>query len=150
MVGRHQHDDPGSRGLGAPRALDRQPGAEVAAGHDHRHAPGHMREAEVEQRLPLAVRERKLLRVVRQDAQAVHALIDHAVEHAALAVQIEVAGLGERRGRDRKDSGEGISHSRRGHSLLLSLRQRSKGIPSPAGQTSICRALSETPARSPR
>ena len=35
--------------------------------------------------------EQELLRVVSQDADAVDALVDHAIEHPALAVEIEIA-----------------------------------------------------------
>ena len=43
----------------------------------------------VEQRVALGVRQQELLRIVGEDADAVDALVDHAVEHAALAVEIE-------------------------------------------------------------
>ena len=49
-------------------------------------------EAEVEQRVALVVGQQELLGVVGEDADAVDALVDHAVEHAALAVEVEVAG----------------------------------------------------------
>ena len=40
----------------------------------------------------LRVGEQELLGIVGEDADAVDALVDHAVEHAALTVEIEVAG----------------------------------------------------------
>ena len=39
----------------------------------------------------LVVGEQELLGIVGEDADAVDALVDHAVEHAALAVEVEVA-----------------------------------------------------------
>ena len=69
-------------------------------GDDHRHAAGDVREAQVEQRVALGVGQQELLGVVGEDADAVDALVDHAVEHAALPVEVEVAGVGERRRRD--------------------------------------------------
>ena len=41
--------------------------------------------------LALVVGEQELLGVVGEDADAVDALVDHAVEHAALAVEVELA-----------------------------------------------------------
>ena len=54
----------------------------------------------VEQRAALRVGQQELLGVVGEDADAVHALVDHAVEHAPHARQVEVARRRERRGRD--------------------------------------------------
>ena len=78
----------------APRARGALGGdarAEMAARHDDRHAAGDVREAQVEQRVALGVGQQELLGVVGEDADAVDALVDHAVEHAALAVEVEVA-----------------------------------------------------------
>ncbi len=47
------------------------------------------RQAEVEQRVALVVGQQELLGVVGEDADAVDALVDHAVEHAALSVEVE-------------------------------------------------------------
>ena len=44
----------------------------------------------------------------------VHALVDHAVEDAPHAVEIEIAGRGERRRRDRRDAGQRLRRGR-GH-----------------------------------
>ena len=80
----------------------------VAARHDDRNTPADVRHADVEQRAALGVGQQELLRIVGEDADAVDALVDHAVEHAALAFEVDVAGLGEGRRRDRKDSREGL------------------------------------------
>jgi hypothetical protein len=45
-----------------------------------------------------------LFGVVGEDTDAVHALVDHAIEHATLSVEVEVAIVGERRRRDRNDA----------------------------------------------
>jgi len=104
VIGRHEHHHLGAGGLGPTGALDRESRAEVAARDDHRHTPGHVPQAEVEQRVALNVQEGELLGVVRQDTDAVHALVDHAVEHAPLTLEVEVARVGERCRRDGKDS----------------------------------------------
>ena len=49
-------------------------------------------DAQIEQHVALRVGEQELLGIVGEDADAVDALVDHAVEHAALALEIEVAG----------------------------------------------------------
>ena len=46
---------------------------------------------EIEQNVALVVGQQELLGVVGQDADAVDPLVDHAVEHAALAVEVEIA-----------------------------------------------------------
>ena len=48
-------------------------------------------EAQRRAAVALVVGQQELLGVVGQDADAVDALVDHAVEHAALAVEVEVA-----------------------------------------------------------
>ncbi len=48
-------------------------------------------ETKIEQRRALRVGQQELLGIVGQDADAVDALVDHAVEHAAHPGQIEVA-----------------------------------------------------------
>ena len=63
---------------------------EMAAGHDDRHAAGHMSQAQIERGRPLVIGQQELLGVIREDADAVDALIDHAIEHAALPVEIEI------------------------------------------------------------
>ncbi len=49
-----------------------------------------MREAQVDQRSAFVVGEQELLRIVGQDADAIHALVDHAIEHAPLALEVDV------------------------------------------------------------
>ena len=66
--------------------------------------PAHLRQAQIEQRVALGVRQQELLGVVGQDADAVDALVDHAIEDAPLPVEVEIAVVGEWRRRDRKDA----------------------------------------------
>ena len=49
------------------------------------------REAQVEQRVALVVGQQELLGIVGKDADAVDALVDHAVEHATLSVEVDLA-----------------------------------------------------------
>jgi hypothetical protein len=51
-----------------------------------------------------------LLRIVGENAYAVDALIDHAVEHTPLPRQIDLASVGEWRRRNRKDAAIRLSH----------------------------------------
>jgi hypothetical protein len=70
-----------------------------------------MLETEPEQAVALLVGEQELLRVIREDANAVDALLDHAVEHAAHAVEVEVAALRERRRGDREHARVGLGRA---------------------------------------
>ena len=57
---------------------------------------------------------------LRSDAPLVH----HATEHATLTADVEIAGRGERRWRNRKDAGEGLNHrSRHGRDSSVDLAQ---------------------------
>ena len=80
-----------------------------------RHAPGHMFQAGAGDDFALLVGERELLGEVGQDAQAVGAGIDHEVQAAFLALQIEravlVEGGGHHREHARVASLHGGSHS---------------------------------------
>src|SRR5665811_2041595 len=88
----------------------------MAAGDDDRTATGDIGKAEFGQRVPLMVGEQELLGVVCQHTDPVDALIEHAVEDAALPFEVEVAGGRERRRCDRKHASIrpcGLSHGRR-------------------------------------
>jgi hypothetical protein len=87
----------------------------MAASDDYRHAAGNVRKADIDQRVALRVGEQKLFGIVGENADPVDALVDHAIEHAALPVDVDLAGLDERRRRDRKDSCErfGRVHAQR-------------------------------------
>src|SRR6266702_4334530 len=89
-------------------ALDGDARAEMAACDNHRNPAGHVRQAELEQRLALGIGQKELLGKVRQDADAVDALIDHAVEHAAHAVEVEVTVVMKRYRRSREDAHIGL------------------------------------------
>ena len=67
-----------------------------------------MPQRDVLQDVALLVVEQELLGVVGEDADAVDALVDHAVEHAAHAVEIEVAVLLKRGGRNWQHAGIGL------------------------------------------
>ncbi|MNR33638.1 hypothetical protein D3C85_1513240 [compost metagenome] len=85
---------------------------------DHRHAPGHMFERQPGERFALVVGQQELLGKVGQDAQAVDAGINHEVDAALLARQIERAVFVERRRHDREDAAvAGVGKS--GHGVLL-------------------------------
>ncbi len=105
MVGRHQHQHRGTGGGGGFGALRGDAGAEMAAGDDHRDAAADMGQAQVGECRALVVGQQELLGIVGQHADAVYALIHHAIEHAPLAVEVEVAGCCEGCGRDRIDAG---------------------------------------------
>ena len=87
---------PALRGLRARSAAMRV--QKWLRGDDHGDAAGDVRQAEVEQRVALLVGQQELLGEVREDADAVDALVDHAVEHPAHA----------RRGRGRRLSWKGV------------------------------------------
>src|SRR6478672_11413780 len=104
----------------------------MTARDDDRDAAIHMRKAHVEQYIALAVRQQELLRIVGENADAVDLLVDHAVEHAALAVEIDVTGIGERRRGNREHAG----HSHRHSALAAFSRSRaSAGRASPSEST---------------
>ena len=105
VIRRHQHEHAGTGGMRLARTIGRDAGAEMAAGDDHRHAAGDVRQAQIKQQVALRVREHKLLRIVGENADAVNSLVDHAVEHAPLTLKIEVAGRAEGGRRDRKHAG---------------------------------------------
>ena len=92
------------RALRAPAALGADPRAEVRGGHDHRQAAGHMPQDGVGQQLALGIAEHELLGEVGQDAQPVGTRIDHEIDAAQLAGQVQRTRLGEGGGNDREDS----------------------------------------------
>ena len=108
MVGRHQHQHGRAGRGGDTRPLGRDARAEMAARDNHRNAPGHVREAQVDERRPLVVGQQELLGIIGEHADAVHTLVDHAIEHAPLAVEIEIARHREGRGRDGIDAAYGV------------------------------------------
>ena len=105
VIRRHHHQHAGAGFRRFARTFRRDARGEMTTGRDHRHAAGHVREAKIRERVALRVRQQELLGIIRENADAVDALVDHAIEHAALAVEIDVAVFGERRRRDRKHAG---------------------------------------------
>ncbi len=88
---------PSFSGMGCAGGRDLR--AEMAAGHHDGNAPGDMLKTDFRQDPPLLVGQQELFGIVGQNADSVDALVDHAVEHAALAFDINVAiGLEGRRG----------------------------------------------------
>ena len=110
MVRRHHHDHRGSFGCGPAAAFDCDSSAEMAAGHDDGHLAIHVLEAHGLQQPPFLVGEKELLGVVGEDAQTVDALVDHAVENAALAFEVKRAFIVEWRRNDREDPAIGRCH----------------------------------------
>ena len=78
----------------------------MAAGRDHRHTPGDMLDAEPQQGITLVVGEQELFRVVREDADAVNALINVAIQDPALTIKINFTLFGKRCRRDGEHSAE--------------------------------------------
>jgi hypothetical protein len=115
MIWRHQHQHAGTGRGGLAAPIDGDLSAEMAAGDDDRTATGDMGKAKVGQRVPLMVGEQKLLGVVCEHADPINALIEHAVEDAALPFEVEVTGGLERRRCDRKHAGVspcGLNHGK--------------------------------------
>ena len=102
MIRRHQHQHGGAR-IGRPLgALGGDVGAEMAGRDDDRNAPGGAVEARVLNRGAFLVGQQELLGEIGEDADAVDALVDHAVDHAPLAFKVERPIGVEHRGRDRQ------------------------------------------------
>src|SRR5262249_24722990 len=77
------------------------PGREMTARDDHRHPPADVAERQLEQNIALLVAEQELLGIVGKDADAIDALRHHAIEHPALALEVEVTVAAKRRRCDR-------------------------------------------------
>src|SRR3954470_24265382 len=69
---------------------------------DHWDPPSNVLEGEVGQHLALLVAEHELLREVGQDAEAVRAGVDHEVEAASLAIEVQFTIIPERGGHNRE------------------------------------------------
>ena len=95
----------------------------MADRHDHRDAAVDMFKAQAGQMGPLGVGNQELFRKVRQNADAVTALINHAVDHPPHAVIIDGTSLGERGRRYRPDAGIGTG----GHGLVVLLGPARQG-----------------------
>ena len=116
VIRRHQHQHAGAAFGCLAGTLGGDPGTEVTGGDDDRHTVGHMSETEARQCVALLVSQKKLLGVIRQDADAIDALIDHAIEHTTLTFEIKVAVLQERGRRNWE------------HPLVGTLRERGHGV----------------------
>ncbi len=76
--------------------------------HDDRHPAGDMLQHRVHHLFALGVGQHELLGEIRQDADAVRAGVDHEVDAAPLAFEIEFAAIIEDGRRDRKDAAVGF------------------------------------------
>ena len=123
MIGGHHHHDGGAKLLGLACAGDGDVGGEMADRHDHRDAAVDMFKAQAGQMGPLGIGNQELFRKVRQNADAVTALIDHAVDHPPHAVIIDGTSLGERGRRYRPDAGIRTG----GHGLVVLLGPARQG-----------------------
>ena len=70
--------------------------------HDHRHPAGDMLQHRMHHLFALGIGQHELLGEIGQDAQAVGAGVDHEIDAAALAFEIELATLVE----DGRNDGE--------------------------------------------
>ncbi len=122
VVGRHHHHHRGTQVLRAAAALGADLGAEVRGGHDHRHAAGDVLEDGARQQLALVVREHELLGEIGEDADAVRAGIDHEIDAALLAREVELARFGEGGRHHRKDALVAASVGRAHAGLRESMR----------------------------
>jgi hypothetical protein len=107
VIGRHDHDHGGAgilRGPAAQRTLVR---AEMRGGNDDRHASSNVFEHHVDQAAAFVVGKGELLGEIGEDAQAVGACIDHEVDAAFLAFEVEAPVLFENGRRDRKNAAIG-------------------------------------------
>ena len=66
-----------------------------------------MRQAQFGQPIALRVGEHELFGGVGEDANAVDALIDHAIEHPPLPIEIDLTRFGEGSGRNRQHAAKG-------------------------------------------
>jgi len=117
MVGRHHHDHGRAQVLCAAAALGADLGAEVRGGHNHRHAARHMFEDGRGQHLALLVRQHKLLGEVGEYAQAGRSRVNHEIDAALLAREVQLARVGEGGGYHRKHALVPGSHG--AHSTML-------------------------------
>ena len=104
VIGRHQHDHVGPEfGRLACTGHD-DVRREMARRDDHGHAAGDMLQGQPGQPVALVVRQQELLREVREDADAIHALVDHAIQDPGHAFGVDLAVVGEGCGCDGPDT----------------------------------------------
>src|SRR3954447_14563772 len=102
MIRWHDHHHGSPSRLCSPAALCAHTRAEMGGGDDHWDPPSNVLEGEVGQPLALLVAEHELLREVGQDAEAVRAGVDHEVEAASLAIEVQFTIIPERGGHNRE------------------------------------------------
>ena len=72
--------------------------------HDHRHPAGDVLERRIHHLFALGIRQHELFGKIGQNADAMRAGVDHKVDAASLAVEIEFAAIVEDGRRNRKDT----------------------------------------------
>ena len=116
VVRRHDHHHGRALLLRPAAARRAHLGAVVRGGDDHRHPARHVFQQRAREDLAFVVRQRELLGEIGQDAQAIHAAVDHEIDGALLARQVQPARFGEDGGHHREDAAIARRrHSRRGH-----------------------------------
>ena len=79
----------------------------MRGGDDHGHAARDMLQHRMHHGLALGIGQHELLGEIGEDADAMRAGIDHEIDAAALAVEVELAALVEDGGRDREHAAIG-------------------------------------------
>ncbi|UCF54980.1 MAG: FAD-dependent oxidoreductase, partial [Bradyrhizobium sp.] len=107
VIGRHHHHHgcTGRFGLLAARSAYRR--TEMGGGDDHGDAAGDMFQHGMHHGLALGVGEHELLGEIGEDAETMRAGIDHEIDAAALAFEVERAALVEDGGNDREHAAIG-------------------------------------------
>src|SRR3954452_17500832 len=82
----------------------------MRGGDNHRYPPRDALQGQVGQHLALMIAEHELLREVGQDAQAVRTRVDHEIEAAPLALEVQLATVVERGGHHREHALEPRCH----------------------------------------
>ena len=76
----------------------------MGRGYDHGHPTGDVLQHCIHHLVALGIRQHELLGKIGQNADAVGAGIDHEIDAAPLAIEIELAAIIEDGGRDGKDA----------------------------------------------
>src|SRR5688500_5003782 len=98
--------------------------------HDHGHAARDVLEHRIHHPFALGIGEHELLGKIGEDADALGAGIDHEIDAAPLAVEIELAAVIEDGGRDGKDAAIGSCRDRSHENYLRWLYTSMQTAPS--------------------
>ena len=110
MIRRHDHHHRRAELLRAAAARGADARAEMRRRDDDGHAAGDVLEHRRREDVALFVGEHELLGEIREDAEAVRAGIDHEIDAAPLALEIERAALVEYGRHDRKYACQPLAH----------------------------------------